>query len=280
MLQLPMHVSPRKQAKNDLIGSVQRALRITELLAHHPEGLNAKQISLKLSLNISTCYHLINTLVHEGYVVKDPTTLQFKASGKIGYAASEQPSPAQLVKQLIPHVKELKANTEETAYLSVWDGQDIAIAHIVEADKTIVVKSVHVGFTDGNHASALGKAILAHLPLEQVTHYFADRPVSTYTAKTITDVDSLKAYLPEVREKGYALDLEEFMEEVHCIAAPIFDAQQSVIAAIAISLPALRSERNSEHLISKVKKAANAATRTLNILGYAFPQDSLEVRGL
>lgn len=256
---------------------MQRALRILELLAQHPQGLNAKQISLKLGLNISTCYHLINTLEHEGYIVKDPTTLLFRASGKISYMAFSQASPAQIVNRLIPHVEELKMNTEETSYLSIWDGREVTIAHILEADKTIVVKSVRVGFTQGNHASALGKAILAYLPVEQVNDYFADRPLPAYTANTVTDLELIKDYLAHVRDEGYALDLEEFMEEAHCIGAPIFDAQGNPIAAIAISLPAVRSEQNLEHLISKVKQAANSATHTLSILGYILPQESVVV---
>ncbi|HRV94500.1 MAG TPA: helix-turn-helix domain-containing protein, partial [Anaerolineae bacterium] len=72
MLHQPDMVSSKKQAKNDIIGSVQRALRITELLARYPQGLTAKQIGLKLDLNLSTCYHLLNTLEHESYIVKDP----------------------------------------------------------------------------------------------------------------------------------------------------------------------------------------------------------------
>jgi len=57
-----------------LIGSVQRALAILELLAIHPAGLNAKQVVLKTEFNLSTCYHLLNTLEHENYIVKDPDT--------------------------------------------------------------------------------------------------------------------------------------------------------------------------------------------------------------
>jgi len=139
-----------------------------------------------------------------------------------------------------------------------------------------VVKAVHVGFIQGNHASALGKAILAHLPQEQFEQYFADRPLPNYTTKTITDIDSLKKYLTQVREEGYALDREEFMEDVHCISAPIFDAQGAAIAAIAISLPAVRSEQNLTNLIAKVKQAANSASRTLILLGYVLPQELIE----
>lgn len=108
MLHHPVAVSPQKRAKKDLIGSVQRALRIMELLARYPEGLNSKQIGLKLQLNLSTCYHLLNTLEYAGYLIKDPNTQLFRLSGKIGYTAFAQASPAQLVKQLAPHVQNLQ----------------------------------------------------------------------------------------------------------------------------------------------------------------------------
>ncbi|MEM7334679.1 MAG: IclR family transcriptional regulator [Chloroflexota bacterium] len=275
----PKPLSSNKNPKKDMIGSVQRAFRIIELLANFPDGLNAKQISLELRLNISTCYHLLNTLEHEGYLVKDPHTLQFRASGKITYPTYLQPSPFQIIKHLKPHVKRLKELTEETSYLSVWDGQEIAIAHIVEADKTVLVKSIHVGFIEGNHASALGKAILAYLPIEQIDQYFDMRQLTAYTVNTIPDLGSLKKYLIQVRQKGYALDLCEFMQEVHCIGAPIFDARGNVIASIAISLPAHRSEKNSSFLISNVKQAANSASRTLSILGYVNTNNLLEKEG-
>lgn len=56
MLQQSPATSVKSQAKKDLIGSVQRALYILELLAHQPIGLNVKQVSQQLSLNLSTCY--------------------------------------------------------------------------------------------------------------------------------------------------------------------------------------------------------------------------------
>ena len=276
MLQRSVSNSPQKSFKKDLIGSVQRALRILELLAHHPLGLNAKQISLKLSLNISTCYHLVNTLEHDGYIVKDPETSLFRLSGKIGYTAFAQISSAQLVKQLSLHVRDLQEITGEAAYLSIWDGEEITVANIVEAANTVQVKSVVIGYTQGNHASALGKAILAHLTTDEVDAYFATRDRPAYTSKTITNLASLKKYLTQVRNKGYALDYEEFMTAVHCIGAPIFDANDQVIASIAVSLPTIRSEKNTAFLIAKVKQLADSASRTLSILGYVGSAGSPE----
>jgi DNA-binding IclR family transcriptional regulator len=276
MIQQTTDLLPKKHPKKDLIGSVQRALRIMELLAHHPVGLNAKKISMSLQINLGTCYHLLNTLEHSGYVVKDPDHLLFRLSGKIGYTMFDQASPAQLVKHLYPHVQTLQEITQETAYLSIWDGREITLSAIVETPQTVRVKALAIGDIGANHASALGKAILAFLDQVQFDHYFAARPLPAFTFNTIINLKTLKEYLEQVQQQGYALDIEEFMAEVHCIGAPIFDACNNVTASIAISLPASRADGNQPGLIAKVKRMADAASRTLQILGYVSPAASSE----
>ncbi len=279
MLQQTIPKSPPKQIKKDMIGSVQRALRILELLACHPAGLNAKQISLKLDLNLSTCYHLLNTLAHENYIIKDPDTSLFCLSGKVGYTAFAQASPAQLVKQLTPHVEHLMEITQETAYLSVWDGQEITLSSIIEAPQTVRVKSLVIGQTTANHATAAGKAILAFLSREQFDQYFFERDLPPYTANTITNLSSLRKALAQVPQQGYALDFEEFMLEVHCISAPVFDAHNQITASITISIPYVRAEKKRKTLLPQVRQVAASATRALGILGYVSPATLTEYSG-
>lgn len=262
---------PRSQPAKQLIGSVQRALTILELLAAHPHGLNAKQVALKMQLNLSTCYHLLNTLEHEGYAIKDPDSLLFRLSGKLGYTLLGWVSPAQLVQQLTPHVQLLQELSRETSYLSVWDGQEITLSAIVEAPQTVRVKSLTIGETEANHASALGKAILAWFNDDAFSRYFARRSLPAFTANTITCPDALRAALAQVRQQGFALDCEEFMPDVHCIGAPIFDARGDITGSIAVSLPVSRINGNQSRLIEQVRHVAGVASRALQILGYAGP---------
>jgi len=161
--------------------------------------------------------------------------------------------------------------TKETAYLSIWDGKEITLSAIVEAPQTVQVKSLTIGDIGSNHASALGKAILAYFDHNQIEQYFVERPLPAFTPNTITDTKTLLENLAEIKEQGYAMDFEEFMLEVHCIGAPIFDAVGNVFASIAISLPINRANGNQQELISKVKQVADAASRTLTILGYVNP---------
>lgn len=274
MLQPIIPASDQDQPKKDLIGSVQRALHILELLAQHPEGLNAKQVSQQLQLNLSTCYHLLNTLIASGYAIKDSDTSLFHLSGKVGYTILGHASPAQLVQQLTPHVRALQETTHETAYLSLWDGQEITLSSIIESPRSVRVKTLVIGYTEGNHAMALGKAILAYLSQDELTRYLADHQLPAFTPNTITDPATLNAHLAEVRQQGYAQDLEEYLPDVHCIGAPVFDASGQITGSIAISLPATRHQANGQTLLRQVVQAGQSATRTLHILGYSRASNS------
>lgn len=263
--------SKEKDVGAGRIESVRRALYILELLAPHPEGLNAKQVSRQLDLHLSTCYHLLNTLIDCGYVVKDPDTLQFRLSGKMGYVAYGQATPAQLVRQLTPHVQALQEATQETAYLSLWDAGEIVLSAIAESPRSVRVKVLTIGYSEGNHAMALGKAILAYLDEPDLNRYLTGRDLPALTVNTLTDPAAITAHLAGVRKQAYSLDLEEFLPDVCCLGAPIFDAQGQITASIAISLPATRYHANGGALVPKVKQAARAATHTLRLLGYARP---------
>lgn len=253
---------------NDLISSVQRSLKILELLAQYPDGLNAKQISNLLDLNLSTCYHLINTMRASRYIIKDPDTLLFRLSGKIGYTVLGKASPAQLVRNLTPNVFNLKEATQETAYLSIWDGEEITIAVVAESPLSVRVRALEVGFCEANHATALGKAILAHLNEDQVDSFLSSHRMIEYTINTITSIDEFKLNLQEMRRQDFYLDKEEYFPDVFCIGAPIFDARGEILASIAIALPGSRYYRLSEMLIPKIVHAAKDATRMMHILGY------------
>ena len=269
MLQSQSLPSRSKPAPKDLIGSVQRSLVILELLANCPQGLTAKQVSQNARLNLSTCYHLLNTLTVSGYAVKDPDSLRYRLSSKIGFMPQGWCTPAYLVCQLTPHVQSLQDVTREPAYLSVWDGAEIVLSAIVESPLSVRVKALDIGQRDANHASALGKAVLAYLTDEQVGDYLVRHDCAAYTPYTLTDPTAIRACLAEVRAQGYSLDQEEFLPDVYCIGAPIFDVEGRVLASIAISMPGHRYHAHKSDFLPQVKEAGRKATRNMLILGCA-----------
>lgn len=257
---------------NDVITSLRRGLLILELLAGEPEGLLAKTVSFRTGLNLSTCYHLLNTLLAAGYVVKLLNTQRFALTGKVSFPNYANLEHARLVPQLQPHLQALRDRTGETAYLSLRQHHEIVVGMIVDSPQALKVSLLHVGYNGAAHAMALGKAILAYLAEHDINSYLARFGLPALTSNTILDTQNLQAELAAVRGRGYSLDLEEFAPGVCCIGAPIFGATGRVVASLAISLPASRFGAGSSALIAHVCEAAQAATRTLTLLSYTDTQ--------
>jgi DNA-binding IclR family transcriptional regulator len=199
--------------------------------------------------------------------------LLFRLSGKIGYTIQGKASPAQLVKSLTPNIRNLKEITNETTYLSIWDQEEITTAVVAESPLSVRVRALEVGFCEANHATALGKAILAYLEEEEIDRFLDTHGMKAYTAHTITSVAAFKAYLAKVRQQGFSLDKEEYFPDVYCIGTPIFDAGGKIIASVAIALPGSRYHQSGDKLLPEIMRTARNATRTMRILGYCGPAE-------
>jgi DNA-binding IclR family transcriptional regulator len=259
---------------NDLIGSVQRSLTILEFISKNNHGVNIKQISHELRLNLGTCYHLLNTLIACGYVVKNPENSLFVLSGKIGYSKLGAVPPSRLVELLVPYVQSIRDLSNETAYASIWDKDEIYIASKSESPLSVRVQTLNLGFFEANHATALGKAIMAWWNNQTLEEYLAVHPLTAYTEKTISNFSELKNELESVRKNGYSQDIEEYMTDVFCLGAPIFDAKGVVAASIAIALPGSRFKRNGSDYSAVILNTAAAATNMMRVLDFVTPYQS------
>jgi IclR family transcriptional regulator, KDG regulon repressor len=113
------------------------------------------------------------------------------------------------------------------------------------------------------HSTALGKAMLAFLPEGEVHSLIERQPLIKMTPKTITHKAHLLEHLAAVREQGIALDLEENLSGVICVAAPIFDQHGRVVAGISVSGPASRMEPKLSHIQDEVRNAGQTISRML-----------------
>ncbi|WP_266081786.1 IclR family transcriptional regulator [Haladaptatus caseinilyticus] len=151
----------------------------------------------------------------------------------------------------------LAFETEESASLLVEeDGVGVYIYN-TQGDDAIPLDTrpgKHVPL----HATALGKAILAYLPESKTESIFDRRELSAQTVKTITDPVELRAELEMIREQGYAVDDEERVRGVRCIAVAIKNENGQVIGAISVSGPASRLDDDlRERLLKNLRRAKN-----------------------
>jgi DNA-binding IclR family transcriptional regulator len=271
--------------KGDLLHSVQRALRVLSLVAEHPQGLSARDISTTLHLNISTCYHILNTLVGDGYLDRGSHQQLYLLGPQIPFLnnAFAQSLPmsetssstddlsssglvaTSLVGCLRSVLYRLTEQTQEPSYLACWRYSEIVLQAIVEAPQAAKVTKLYVGYRGQAHCHALGKVLLAYSDPALVERYLDVHPLSPFGPNTIVQRSRFVDELNNIIRQGYGIDNQEFASETCCIAAPIFAPQGHVIAALGISFTPDVFARRAEWLIAQVVRSANYARAELRL---------------
>jgi IclR family KDG regulon transcriptional repressor len=225
--------------RENMVKSVSRALDIIEIVSSEKDGLGVTEIAKQMDINKSSVYRILSTLVQYGYMEQDEETSRYKLGYKFLEMSSKLLESIDLRKEARPFLQELEKETNEVIHLVVYDQGEVIYIEKLEGTETLRMHS-KVGKRAPMHCTAVGKAILAHLPSNVVLDILERKGMPRHTDKTITDQDEFLKELSQVRQKGYALDLEENEYGIRCIAVPIFDHVGKVIAAVSVSGPTIR----------------------------------------
>ncbi|MEA2871254.1 MAG: IclR family transcriptional regulator, acetate operon repressor [Hyphomicrobiales bacterium] len=263
-----LRASQPDSAGRHSIQSVDRAIRLLEAIAEAGGETTLTELSQRTQLNISTCHHLLSTLVHRGYVAKVPVRRSYALGGRILYL-SNACLQVDLPARAAPFIEQINEKTGETVHLAVLQGDAMMKVAKRESRHPVRVDTGTLGKSDAAHATASGKAMLAWLPEGEMKRVLA-HGMTRYTANTITEWPALIEELRHVRRNGYSMDREEYQPGVICVGAAIRDPNGAVVGAISASTPTMRA--SDEHL-ALVREQVTGAVRALSAeLGaQAFP---------
>jgi len=222
------------EAEPTLIGSVQRALRLIDIVANSPRPLPAKMLAAITGLTPGTTYNLVRTLVHEGYLNAEPDGLVLGAR----FPAFQQQvdSRGVFLARVRAALRDVTEVAGATAYLSRFHDGEMHLVDIVDAVRNPRVE-LWVGLQSSAHATALGKQILADLPDDERLDYLSRHRLEELTPRTISDRRTLLTQLEH--SPGWTVDQEEYAIGATCVAVPVI--APGVTASLAISLPTDRA---------------------------------------
>jgi len=231
------------------LSSLDKSLKIIDLLAQNPKGLSLAAISQALHVPSSTAHHILATFVSHGYVSKDPETRKYSLGFK--FVSISKTILENLDVRQIAHdyLVKLHEKCRESVFLAVL--RDGKIAYIDRINYLSGLSlATNVGFTTEPHATAGGKVLLSGLSRQEIERIYRSRRLRRYGKNTITALHELLKELEKVRQQGYAIDDEEYYEGVRCVGAPIY-AGGKIIAALSItgSVFSMTIERIQDELI-------------------------------
>ena len=221
------------------ITSVQRALVILKHMSVAPDGVGVRELARTLGYNPAVVQKSIQALLSQGFAQQDPGTERYhlgSAALQVGLAGLARLEIRQVAR---PYLQTLAQATGETALLGVRLG-DMA-TYIEKARSANELRSdAPVGARRPFNCTAVGKALLAYLPDEEVERLHREGAFVKPTPNSIADLIQLKLELARVRERDLALDRQEFALDIMCLASPVRDHDGQVVAAVALAGPAQR----------------------------------------
>lgn len=211
-----------------LIQSVQRALRLVEAVSASDGHAQAKELARAVGLSLSTTYHLLRTLTHEGYLrrLDDGSYVLGPSFAQV----SSQNRMAAVLSRARPAMQGLRDELRNPVYLAMYVDGEIAVVEIVDSPKIPSI-DLWVGIHDSAHATALGKCILGVLDDDLRQDYLARHPLHQLTRRTVTDRQLLEHQIGQ--SAALARDDEEYALGVHCLATPVVTPEFTGAVAVA-----------------------------------------------
>jgi DNA-binding IclR family transcriptional regulator len=251
---------------SDLIRSVSRALRVLEAVGQTSRGLTVKQVARRCELTTATTYHLIRTLAYEGYVTRrdDGTyTVGLEVADRFRELVAAFRAPATVLGVL----HRAASDTGLSHYLGAFVAGQVVITSMVEGPRSPFVEDLLPGFDEGAHATALGKALLSTLSLEQRLRYLKEQGMRMYTSMTLTEPEALDVDLAAGEERGLHTEVSQFRNGVGCAALLVHrdrDPERRIVLACAMPADDLvtRVDDVNEHLVRTARSVNNALARS------------------
>lgn len=244
------------------IVAVQRALILLKEISASPNGVSVREVARSLSYSPAVVQKSIQALVAEGFAQQDPITQHYHlgpAALQVGLAGLAK---LELFRVAHPYMQSLADSSGETSLLGIRQG-DIVIYIDKALSNAEIRLDVSIGATRPLNCTAIGKILLAEMPDAEIDRLARTGAFTQASPHSVTDVERIKQEMVEVRERGMALDLEEFSLGAMCLAAPIRNHEGRVVAAIAIAGPRQRVNDAKDRIAQQVLACAENITIAL-----------------
>lgn len=215
--------------------AVKRALDIIELLTETEVSMTVTEIANRLDISVNSTFRILKELEQKQYITKITGDTSYKLTAKLHYLGNRIGNRISVLEEASPIMEQLAKETQET----------ILFGKLSEKMETIVVKQIpssqpikflsQVGGEYDSYCSAMGKCLLAFSGQTTIERYLETTELEAKTDTTLASKSALAAELATIHQQGYAMDYEESVKGLTCIATPILSGSGQVEGSICIS---------------------------------------------
>lgn len=248
------------------VQSIDRAVAIIECFSENRHELKLSEIAHMLGLNKSTVHGILTTLKYHGLIAQDEITQKYRLGIRFISFGGLVINSLDITNVAYPVIERICEKIEETVHIAMLDGPDVVYIEKKECNKSIKT-TTKIGGRIPAYFTADGKIILSYMEKEKLKELLP-KNIKKLTSNTITDKHKLLETLLEVKDNGYAIDYEETVQGLICVAAPIFDHTGSVRYSLSTTGPTVRmTEEKIAEYIHIIKDAAKEISYRIGYRG-------------
>jgi DNA-binding IclR family transcriptional regulator len=239
------------------IAVIDKAFTILEVMARTGRALSLAELAEECRMPKPTVYRILRSLRDLGYVDQEDRGGDYRLSGRLA-SLREYGRDEAVRDEALPFMRQLHAAFDETVNLGLLEGIYVRYAHVIETTQALrwIVKP---GARDLFHTTALGRAIVSRLPAEQQARLLAKACAELPARGRAATKLKLERELAATRERGYALEQQETVEGVACVAVSLVPLGEP-LAAISVSVPVHRFPADQRaRLIRAMQEVAQPA---------------------
>ncbi len=244
-------------AASSTVRSAERALAVLQLLARNGRPMATMAIARACGIPKSSTHHLLNVMRERHFV----SYWEDRRAWTLGVAALEigsaymRSGPLHL--QGRRHLAQLTEQLGDTSHLAVLHGTEVIYVDKQEPAGLGIRLVTEVGSRLPAHLTAVGRAMLARVPAEQLQLIYAAYDFPTRTGSGPRSLIDLRRDLEQVRRDGYALDLGMITPGISCAAAPVLGGDGAPVAAIGISFVGAQKSEAQLHAAAALVRTAS-----------------------
>lgn len=255
----------KKSEDTYTVPNLEKGIKILELLAYSGKSMTLHDIRNEVRVSQTTAYRILHTLVRHGYLSQSKDSRRYKLSRKMLTVGLQPIQERSLLEMVLPEMRKLRDVVKETVCFGVMgEEKGLFIEQIIGIHPFCFVHAPGKLFE--LHCAAPGKAMMAFMPESTRKSYLEKMKYEIYNSNTISSEEVYLKELETVREKGYAVDMEEELYGVVCVGAPIFNYTNVPCGSIWISGP---KDRLSKEITEKSANTILSVTQSISFeLGY------------
>lgn len=250
-----------KSSNPYIIQSLDKALKVLKTFDMNNLEQSLKEITDKLEYNKSNVLRIMETLKEDGFVTEDKTSKKYKLGIELFHLGNCVFDSMNIKKIAVPYMQEVSNRLGIITHLGCLDDNKVIIIEKIWPDnKSYSLRLIsQVGGTVPVHCTGIGKVLLAYKSPEERNKILGDKPLKSYTDKTITDKQKLFEELDKTKLRKYAYNDMEHEDFIRCITYPIFNNDNEI--AFGLSFTGFYKSMNEldPELIHKIARETSQA---------------------